>query len=54
MDMYFTPRGGAWDSEHIRGSTFEIIPGIWGHSAGAGLNVEDIHFIDRALGRFLT
>lgn len=54
LDMYFTPEDGAWAAERIQRAHFDVIPGIWGHSAGVGLNPEDTAFIDRALLRLLS
>lgn len=54
LDMYFTPAGGARDAKLISDATFQVIPGVWGHSAGAGLNTEDNAYVDSALGRLLA
>jgi homoserine O-acetyltransferase len=54
LDMYFTPADGGADARRIPGATFEVIPGVWGHSAGAGLNPVDNDVVDRALGRLLA
>ncbi len=31
-----------------------VIPGVWGHFAGGGINPEDIGFIDSALKELLA
>jgi homoserine O-acetyltransferase len=31
-----------------------VIPGVWGHFAGGGLNKEDTDFIDRELKELLA
>lgn len=54
LDMYFTPADGEADARRIPEATFEVIPGVWGHSAGAGLNPVDILVVDHALGQLLS
>jgi homoserine O-acetyltransferase/O-succinyltransferase len=34
-------------------SELRVIPGVWGHFAGGGLNPLDTAFIDRALAELL-
>ena len=44
-DLYFTPEDIEADTSRIAGARFRIIPSLWGHMAGAGLNAEDSQFI---------
>lgn len=54
LDMYFTPDQGARDADRIPGATFDVIPGVWGHSAGAGMNEPDNVYVNRALWELLN
>ncbi len=55
-DLYFPPE----DEEYALGrmssadAELRVIPGVWGHFAGGGINPEDIEFIDAALKELLA
>jgi len=53
-DLYFTPADIQSDAEHIPGSRFRIIPSLWGHLAGAGLNRADSRFIEDEINSLLS
>jgi len=44
-DLYFTPDDVRADAAQIREARFRVIPSLWGHMAGAGLNTADSEFI---------
>ena len=53
-DLYFTPADIQSHAEHIPGSRFRIIPSLWGHLAGAGLNRADSRFIEDEINSLLS
>ena len=53
-DLYFTPEDIKYEASHIPGATFRVIPSVWGHQAGNGLNPVDSAFIDEALKGLLA
>jgi homoserine O-acetyltransferase len=53
-DLYFTPADVEADALLIPGAQFKIIPSLWGHMAGAGLNREDGEFIQRQIRDLLA
>lgn len=55
-DLYFTPEDEEYAVGHMTDADVElrVIPGVWGHFAGGGLNPEDIEFIDNALKELLA
>jgi len=53
-DLYFTPEDLRYEASCIPGAQFEVIPSVWGHQAGNGLNPADSGFIDRALKNLLA
>jgi homoserine O-acetyltransferase len=52
-DLYFCAEDAAYEAAHIPGAHFRIIPGVWGHSAGAGVNPLDSAYIDAVLRELL-
>jgi homoserine O-acetyltransferase len=52
-DLYFPPEDEAWAVSHIPDAEVRVIPGVWGHFAGGGLNPTDTAFIDRAVAELL-
>jgi homoserine O-acetyltransferase/O-succinyltransferase len=40
-DLYFTVEDMKFEAALVNGATFRVIPSIWGHMAGAGLNPAD-------------
>ena len=53
-DLYFPPEDEEYAVGYIRDAELRVIPGVWGHFAGGGLNPEDIQFIDEALKELLS
>jgi homoserine O-acetyltransferase len=53
-DLYFTPEDIEAEAALISGARFRIIPSVWGHQAGNGLNAADSAFIDSELKRLLA
>jgi homoserine O-acetyltransferase len=53
-DLYFTPADIESDASHIPGAQFRVIPSVWGHQAGNGLNAVDARFVDDALKELLS
>jgi homoserine O-acetyltransferase/O-succinyltransferase len=54
IDLYFPPEDNEWESRQVPGSRYVVIPGVWGHFAGGGLNSEDTTFIDNHLKELLA
>jgi len=54
-DLYFPPEDEEYAVRHMTGTDAElrVIPGVWGHFAGGGLNPEDIGSIDNSLKELL-
>jgi homoserine O-acetyltransferase len=53
-DLYFPPEDNAYEVDHMPNAELQVIPGVWGHFAGAGLNPTDTKFIDEALQELLA
>ena len=53
-DLYFTPEDIEADAARIRGSRFRVIPSVWGHMAGAGVNPADSQFIEDEIKALLA
>ena len=55
-DLYFPPEDEEYAVGRMSGTDAElrVIPGVWGHFAGGGLNPKDIAFIDGALKELLA
>ena len=52
-DLYFCPEDEEWASQFIPKSEVRVVPGIWGHFAGGGVNPVDTAFIDKAAKELL-
>src|ERR671939_125080 len=52
-DLYFPPEDEEFAVERMPNAELRVIPGVWGHFAGGGLNPDDIEFIDNALKELL-
>lgn len=52
-DLYFPPEDEEWAVQHIPDAQVRIIPSIWGHFSGGGVNPVDIDFIDDAVKELL-
>jgi homoserine O-acetyltransferase/O-succinyltransferase len=53
-DLYFTPEDIGYEAALITRARFEVIPSVWGHQAGNGLNPTDTRFIDERLKALLA
>jgi homoserine O-acetyltransferase len=53
-DLYFPPEDERYAVERMPNAELRVIPGIWGHFAGGGMNEKDIGFIDDALKELLA
>jgi homoserine O-acetyltransferase len=53
-DLYFTPEDIQSEAAHIPNARFRVIPSLWGHMAGAGLNGADSQFIEDEIKALLT
>jgi ABC-type dipeptide/oligopeptide/nickel transport system permease component len=53
-DLYFTSEDIRYEASHIPSASFRVIPSVWGHQAGNGLNAVDSAFIDDALKDLLA
>jgi homoserine acetyltransferase len=53
-DLYFTPEDIEYEASHIPNAQFRVIPSVWGHQAGNGLNPVDSKFIDDSLRELLA
>jgi homoserine O-acetyltransferase len=53
-DLYFTPADIEADAACIPGARFRVIPSVWGHMAGAGLNPADSQFIEKEIKALLA
>ncbi len=53
-DLYFPPEDEEYAVKRMPNAQLRVIPGVWGHFAGGGLNPEDIEFIDNGLKELLA
>jgi homoserine O-acetyltransferase len=53
-DLYFPPEDEAYAVERMPNAELRVIPGVWGHFAGGGVNPVDTAFIDNALKELLA
>lgn len=53
-DLYFPPEDSAIEVAHMPDAELRVIPSVWGHMAGGGINPEDAMFINRALAALLA
>jgi homoserine O-acetyltransferase len=53
-DLYFPPEDSAIEVEHLPHAELRVIPSVWGHMAGGGINPDDARFIDMALKELLA
>ena len=53
-DLYFTPDDVQADAALIPGARFRVIPSLWGHMAGSGLNAADAAFIQQEIRALLA
>jgi len=48
-DLYFPPEDNEHEIRHMPNAELRVIPGVWGHFAGGGVNPVDTKFIDQGL-----
>lgn len=53
-DLYFTPEDIEAEASLIPGARFRVIPSVWGHQAGNGLNAADTQFVDSEIKSLLA
>ena len=53
-DLYFPKEDNIDEFKILKNCILQIIPGIYGHFAGGGINQDDIYFIDNELKYFLN
>jgi homoserine O-acetyltransferase len=53
-DLYFPPEDNSYEVEHMPDAELRVIPGVWGHFAGGGVNPVDTRFIDQGLRDLLA
>jgi homoserine O-acetyltransferase/O-succinyltransferase len=53
-DLYFTVDDMKSDAAQVPKAKFQVIPSLWGHMAGAGLNAADSGFIESELRSLLA
>ena len=53
-DLYFPPEDSEIEVAHMPHAELRIIPSVWGHMAGGGINPEDTRFINAALEDLLA
>lgn len=53
-DLYFPPEDSEIEVRHMPHAELRVIPSVWGHMAGGGINPEDATFINNALAELLA
>jgi homoserine O-acetyltransferase len=53
-DLYFPPEDSEIEVGHMPNAQLRVIPSVWGHMAGGGMNPEDMMFINTALAELLA
>jgi homoserine O-acetyltransferase len=53
-DLYFPPEDEEWEVSHMPNAELRVIPGVWGHFAGGGVNPDDTAFIDSGIKELLA
>lgn len=54
QDLFFPVCDEEYEVKFMPNAELRIIPGVWGHFAGAGLNAVDTKFIDNAVRDLLS
>ncbi len=52
-DLYFPIGDARYEAAMMSTVTLTLIPSLWGHTAGAGPNPEDLKFLNEKIGKFL-
>ncbi|VUC27448.1 unnamed protein product [Clonostachys rosea] len=53
-DQYFRWEASERESSHLPRATLKVIPSVWGHLAGFGVNGEDTEWMDREIAEFVA
>jgi homoserine O-acetyltransferase len=53
-DMYFPLGDARYEAAFIGGVSFQPVPSLWGHTAGAASNPADAKFLNETIGKFLA
>lgn len=53
-DLYFPPEDIGEEAAMIPGARFRVIPSVWGHQAGNGLNAVDTQFVFAQINQLLA
>jgi homoserine O-acetyltransferase len=53
-DLYFPPEDEEYAVGRMPNAELRVIPGVWGHFAGGGINPVDTEFIDDVLKELLA
>ncbi len=53
-DLYFPPQDVEAEAALIPGARYRVIPSVWGHQAGNGLNAVDAQFVDDEIKELLA
>ena len=53
-DLYFPPDDAEAEAAMIPGARYRVIPSVWGHQAGNGLNPEDAQFVEAEIKKLLA
>ncbi|KAL3690302.1 hypothetical protein R1sor_016611 [Riccia sorocarpa] len=53
-DLHFPPQDEAYEVKFIPNAELRVIPGVWGHFAGAGINPLDTKYIDQVIRDLLA
>ena len=53
-DLYFPPEDSEIEVANMPHAELRVIPSVWGHMAGGGINPEDVHYINAALEDLLA
>ena len=53
-DLYFPPEDNEYEVKFMPNAEFRVIPSIWGHFAGGGINPVDTEFIDTNIKELLA
>jgi homoserine O-acetyltransferase/O-succinyltransferase len=53
-DLYFPVGDARYEAQFMSTVTLAVIPSLWGHTAGAGPNPQDLKFLNDKIGAFLN
>ncbi len=54
QDLYFPPEDNQWEVDRMPDADLRVIPGVWGHFAGGGVNPVDTSVVNGALEELLA